>query len=301
MMAKYTHCFAIVALALSMACSDSDDDNGGNGSLPDVGQPDATGQADATSLPDATGMADAVAQPDATSLPDASVGPDATAEDASGQPDAASQGPKYTIDGDLSDWTNPIATITNDGFGVPPDNCGGAFGGDNRIEQIWVDGDSNYFYIGYQYRASGNSSIIHLDTVTGGESSAGGFEAWPRLVTFANPIDRFIAQFEGQDVQVRTVMSDTSVPEISETFMSATMGTGPGYTSELAIPWTALGLSGASANTFRIHAGIYGGDNFGAGDIAPNACSTPADANNAIDNENSFAVDFQGGWEVTAP
>jgi glycosidase len=185
--------------------------------------------------------------------------------------------PRYTIDGDLSDWVAPKARLING-----PSGYDGGFGPDNLLSELLVDWDDSYLYLGYRYRAAGNSAIIHIDLGPGGSLSAERFDAWPRLVRFTTPINLFVAQFEGQPLQLRTVTSDTSTPEITANFLRATAGSAPAYSSELAIPWTTLGFSGRPNITLNIYGGIYGGDNFGAGDIVPNANSTPAAPDNRI-------------------
>lgn len=61
---------------------------------------------------------------------------------------------------------------------------------------------------------------------------------------------------------------------------------------ELAIPWTALGLSGRPAAGTGLMGGIFGGDGYGAGDIIPDAKSTPAGANTITDCYGSCRATF---------
>lgn len=203
--------------------------------------------------------------------------------------------PRYTIDGDLSDWVAPKARLVNG-----PSGYDGGFGPDNVLRELLIDWDDSYLYLGYRYRAAGNSVIIHIDLGPGGSTSAERFDAWPRLVSFATPINVFVAQYEGQAVQLRAVVSDTSAPEITANFLRATAGSAPAYSSELAVPWTTLGFTERPSLTVNIYGGIYGGDNYGAGDIVPNANSTPAAFDNVI---ASFAelrrVTFQTPFSVT--
>ncbi len=257
---------------------------------PDTGPPDVgpldTGPLDAGPLdagPPDTGPSD-------TGPPDTGP-PDTGPIDAGGPPV-----PAYMIDGDLSDWTAVTSSLANPGFGGM-----GLFGPDNRFESLQVYGDANFFYLGYRIRSSGNSAIVHFDTVPGGATSASAFPAWPRLVEFARGIDHFVAQFEGQPVQLRDVLGPSSTPDSAATYFSATVSTGVARTTEIAIPWSALGLGAGGPRTVTVHAGIYGGDNFGAGDIAPNQGSTPAATGNTIDTGMSFRVVFANGWTVTLP
>lgn len=182
---------------------------------------------------------------------------------------------KYTIDGNLSDWTAPKMTLQSPDAGV--------FGPDNNWLTLQADSDEGYLYLAYTYRVAGNSAILYLDTKTGGAAQADNFEAWKRAATFSGGmggVDAFIARYENQSAQLRLVQSDTATPEVSANdYKFAASGTLPEQTVELAIPWTALGLSGRPANGVNVVGGIFGGDGYGAGDIVPNATSTPAGAN----------------------
>ncbi|MDQ3459879.1 MAG: alpha-amylase family glycosyl hydrolase [Deinococcota bacterium] len=210
-----------------------------------------------------------------------------------------SASPKYSVDGDLSDWTSPRAKLLNG-----PEGYDQGFGPDNLFTELLVDWDDLYLYLGYRYRASGNSAIVHLDTGhldtgAGGSASAEGFDAWPRLVTFANPIDYFVAQYQGEPLQLREVVSDTEAREIGSGFAKATAGTSPAFSSEVAIPWAVLGFSGRPEARLNVHAGIYGGDRYGAGDIAPNSNSTPPATDNTIAGfDQNRRADFQTPFSV---
>ena len=201
---------------------------------------------------------------------------------------------KYTINSDLSDWTEPAATLQSPAEGV--------FGPDNNFESLLVDFDETYLYLGYTYRAAGNSVILYLDAVEGGSTAAENFSALPRLVSFNEPVDLFISQFEGQDAQLYNVVSETEVTRFTTLYPIATSGSAPAFTTEAAIPWTALGFEGQpdAGTAINLYAGIYGGDNYGAGDIAPDADSTPAAPENTIASfdENAEAT-FETPFTVT--
>lgn len=202
--------------------------------------------------------------------------------------------PRYSIDGDLSDWTDPKATLING-----PTGYDDGFGADNILNELLVDWDDTYLYLGYRYRANGNSVIIHIDTGPGGSTSAESFNAWRRLVRFATPVNMFVGQYEGQPLQLRTVVADDNVPEISSGFLRATAGSAPAYSSELAIPWSVLGFAERPSTTLNFYGGIYGGDDYGAGDIIPNANSLPAAPNNIIASfDDSRRVTFQTPFSV---
>lgn len=294
------HCRSLLLtllFPLTAGCSDDDDPAPSivdTGVLPVDSGADSGGQLDAEVFAD-------VVEPDTgvvvdTGFADASP-MDAEPMDAMADSgvDAGMRMPAPTIDGDLSDWTSPDVTLTNPGFGGS-----GLFGPDNRFEELLVFADATFLYLGYRYRASGNSALVHLDTVAGGETTPAMFDAWPRLVTFNNGIDHFIAQFEGQDVQFRDAASATMAPENgAATFSASTAGSAPAYVTEVAIPWSAIGLSATSSKTFTLYGGIYGGDGFGAGDIIPNADSTPAVVGNTVDTNDSFRVTYANGLSVT--
>ncbi|PTA68367.1 alpha-amylase family glycosyl hydrolase [Deinococcus arcticus] len=182
---------------------------------------------------------------------------------------------KYTIDGNLSDWTAPKVTVQSPGVGV--------FGADNNWLSLRADSDAQYLYLAYTYRVSGNSAVLYLDTGAGGAAQADSFEAWRRAATFSggvNGVDAFVARYENQRAELRRVASATSTPEVNAAdYFQAASGTLPEQTVELAIPWTALGLSGAPAGGVKVMGGIFGGDGYGAGDIIPDAGSTPPGAN----------------------
>ncbi|MDV6373770.1 alpha-amylase family glycosyl hydrolase [Deinococcus arenicola] len=182
---------------------------------------------------------------------------------------------KYTIDGDLSDWTAPKVNVKSPAEGV--------FGADNNFTSLMADSDATYLYLAYTYTVKGNSAIVYLDTMTGGALKADAFEAWKRAATFIGGmggVDAFVARYENQSAEVRRVGSDTAVPLVNAPdYKYAASGTLPAQTVEMAIPWTALGLTGAPVGGVNIVGGIFGGDGYGAGDIIPDAGSTPAGAN----------------------
>ena len=202
-------------------------------------------------------------------------------------------GARYVIDGDLADWTDPRMTLVNSDGGYDS-----GFGPDNLFGRLLVDWDETNLYLAYSYRAAGNSAVIHLDTEPGGSSSAESFDAWARLVSFNNPIDFFLAQYEGQAVQLRDVVSETQTA-LAEGYDAATGGNAPAYSTELAVPWTLLGFDARPSTTLNFYAGIYGGDGYGAGDIAPNESSDPAAADNTVAGfDQSRRVDFQTPFAV---
>ncbi|GEM45063.1 alpha-amylase family glycosyl hydrolase [Deinococcus cellulosilyticus] len=183
-------------------------------------------------------------------------------------------GSKYTLDGDLSDWTAPKLTLTN-----APGGYDTGFGNDNILKEIRVDADSKYLYLGYVYRASGNSAILHFDHKTGGFTNADALNAWPRKATFNLGIDFFVAQYQNNEPELRLTNGNTV--DLNENFFYETTGSAPEYTTEVIIPWTSLGLADKPA-ILNGYAGIYGGDHYGAGDILPSEKSTPAYTGNKV-------------------
>lgn len=182
---------------------------------------------------------------------------------------------RYTIDGDLGDWKAPKVSVQSPEKGV--------FDADNNFTSLLADSDATYLYLAYTYTVKGNSAIVYLDTGAGGALKADNFEAWKRAATFGGGmggVDAFVARYEHQAAQLRRVSSDTATPEVNTAdYRYAASGTLPAQTVELAIPWTALGLTGAPAGGVNIVGGIFGGDGYGAGDIIPDALSTPSGAN----------------------
>jgi neopullulanase len=188
---------------------------------------------------------------------------------------------KYVIDGTLSDWTTPKASLLN------TNSATAVFGPDNVFTKLLVDWDDAYLYLAYEYRASGNSAIVYLDTTTGGSDKPDTFDAWARLADFANPVDYFLARYQDQNVELRKVNSSTSTTLLpSSQYSFGKTGTFPANVSEMAIPWTNLGFSSRPSSTINFFAGVFG-DNYGAGDIAPDVDSTPAAANNTIGNDSN--------------
>jgi neopullulanase len=189
---------------------------------------------------------------------------------------------KYTIDGTLTDWTTPKASLLN------TNSATAVFGPDNVFAKLLVDWDDTYLYVAYEYRASGNSAIVYLDTTTGGSDKADTFDAWNRRADFANPVDYFLARYQDQDVQLRKVNSSTSTTQLPPSQYSfGKTGTNPANVSEMAIPWTSLGFSSRPSSTINFFAGVFGNDDYGAGDIAPDVDSVPAAASNTIGDGNS--------------
>ncbi|PNY81428.1 alpha-amylase family glycosyl hydrolase [Deinococcus koreensis] len=182
---------------------------------------------------------------------------------------------RYAIDGNLSDWAAPKVDVKS----PKP----GGFGENNNFTRLLADSDANFLYLAYTYRVAGNSAIVYLDTAPGGAAQADSFEAWRRAATFTGAmggVDAFVARYEKQDAQLRRVTSDTATPEVAVAdYKYAASGTLPEQTVELAIPWGALGLSGPPAAGVNVVGGIFGGDDYGAGDIIPDGGSEPSRAN----------------------
>ncbi len=195
---------------------------------------------------------------------------------------------KYVIDGNLSDWS-PQAVLTSPNTSL--------WGENNDFIELLVDWDEHHLYLGYRYRAWGNSVIVYLDVGAGGSNTPRHLDAWPRRAAFATPVNHFLAQYEGQALQLRRFASDTHAPEVWA-FERATTGTHPAFTTEVAIPWSTLGYSERPSLTLNIYAGIFGGDHYGAGDIAPNANSSPAAADNYIDTFDANNAVFRSGFSV---
>lgn len=179
---------------------------------------------------------------------------------------------KYTIDGDLSDWTAPKVTLSSPAEGV--------FGADNNWLTVQADSDATYLYLAYTCRVKGNSAILYLDTKAGGAMKADNFDAWKRAADLAGGADYFLARYENNSAQLRRVDSDMATPEVAAgEYLQASSGTLPAQSFEVAIPWTSLGYTSKPSTPIKLYGGIFGGDGYGAGDIFPDAGSTPAAAN----------------------
>lgn len=198
---------------------------------------------------------------------------------------------KYSIDGDLSDWgSTPVNLLSADA---------GTFGADNNWLSLKADSDAKYLYLGYTYRVSGNRATVYLDVKDGGATSAAGFDVRKQAATFGAGVDFFLSRTDGEAVQLRRVDSDTATTEVAAGgYLSASRGTLPEQSVELAIPWSALGLSGKPSRPINLYAGIFGGDGYGAGDIVPNATSTPSGANEIQDCYNTCKAVYTQGAQL---
>jgi len=199
---------------------------------------------------------------------------------------------RYTIDGNLSDWTSPKLKLSSPDAGV--------FGADNNWLTLQADSDDTYLYLAYTYRVSGNSALLYLDTRTGGAMKADTFDAWPRAANLAGGADYFIARYENQAAQLRRIDSDTATTELPAAgYLQASSGTLPEQSFEVAIPWTSLGFSGRPTTPIRLYGGVFGGDNYGAGDIIPDAGSTPPGANTIGSDADKRRANFTEGLTFT--
>jgi neopullulanase len=179
---------------------------------------------------------------------------------------------RYTIDGDLSDWKAPKLTLNSPNVGV--------FGADNNWLTLQADSDDTYLYLAYTYRVKENSAILYLDTQAGGTLKADGLDAWQRAADLAGGAEYFIARYENQTAQLRHIDSDIKTTELPASgYLQASKGTIPEQSFEVAIPWTSLGYTGRPSTPLKLFGGIFGNDGYGAGDIVPDAGSTPPGAN----------------------
>lgn len=181
---------------------------------------------------------------------------------------------KYTINGDLSDWTAPKVSVNSPAAGV--------FGDSNNWLTLKADSDAQYLYLAYTYKVDGNSAILYLDHAAGGAAQADSFDAWARLATFSGNmggVEAFIARYGNEAPQLRLVNGNATTLVDASKYTTRSTGTLPNQTVEMAIPWAALGLSGPPASGVNMVGGIFGGDNYGAGDIIPDGGSTPSGAN----------------------
>ena len=191
----------------------------------------------------------------------------------SGVPDGPVVG-KYRINGDLSDWAAPKVKVDSPAEGV--------FGANNNWLTLQADSDAQYLYLAYTYRVDGNSALLYLDFKDGGAAQADGFDAWGQAATFTGGmggVDAFIARYVNEAPQLRLVSGDATTLVDASKYTVGVTGTLPSQTVELAIPWSALGLGAAPAAGVNLVGGIFGGDGYGAGDIIPDASSTPGGAN----------------------
>ena len=198
---------------------------------------------------------------------------------------------KYTIDGNLSDWTAPKVSLSSPGAGV--------FGLDNNWLTLQADSDDQYLYLAYTSRVKGNSALLYLDTRTGGASKADGFDAWKRAADLIGA-DYFVAAYENKGAELRRIDSDTATTNLgAASFLRAQAGTLPAQSVELAIPWTQLGFSGKPTSPITMYGGIFGGDGSGAGDIVPDAGSTPPGENTIAPEAQQRRVTFTQGLTFT--
>ena len=193
---------------------------------------------------------------------------------------------KYKIDGDLADWTAAPVKLSSPGAGV--------FGDSNNWLTLQADADAKYLYLAYTYKVDNNKAILYLDVKPNGLTKADALDAWKQAATFsaAQP-DFFLARYGNQAPELRQVVSDTTTSVVgSGSYLAASSGNLPDQTVEVAIPWTALGLSGKPAGGVNLYGGIFGGDGYGAGDIVPDAGSTPPGANTIGSDAESRKATF---------
>ncbi len=194
---------------------------------------------------------------------------------------------KYVIDGDLGDWSAAPLTLSSPAAGV--------FGGDNNWLSLKADRDDNYLYLAYTYKVDNNKALLYLDVKAGGADKANNFDAWKQAAVFnaAQP-DFFLARYNNQAPELRKIESDELTSVVAgSSYQAATSGTLPDQTVEVAIPWSALGLSGKPASGTKLYGGIFGGDGYGAGDIVPDAGSNPPGANTIGSDAENRKVTFQ--------
>ena len=198
---------------------------------------------------------------------------------------------RYAIDGNLSDWTAPKVSLSSPGAGV--------FGADNNWLTLQADSDDQYLYLAYTYRVSGNSALLYLDTRAGGATRADGFDAWRRAADLTGA-EYFLAGYENQSIELRRIDSDTATTNLgTASFVHAQTGTLPAQTAELAIPWTQLGFSGKPTTPITLYGGVFGGDGYGAGDIVPDAGSTPPGQNTTAPEAQQRRATFTQGLTFT--
>lgn len=188
---------------------------------------------------------------------------------AAGGVPAGPQVGRYRINGDLSDWSAPKVKVDSPAAGV--------FGDNNNWLTLQADRDDQYLYLAYTYTVDGNSAILYLNDQPGGITQADGLSAWARAATFGpnvGGIDAFIARYGNEAPQLWIGAGGTLTQVDASKFTVGTRGSLPHQTVELAIPWSALGLSAAPGSVSMV-GGIFGGDGYGAGDIVPDAGSTP--------------------------
>lgn len=149
-----------------------------------------------------------------------------------------------------------------------------------------MQADRNDQYLAYTYRVSSNSAQLDLDT------RADGFDAWRRAANLTGA-DYFLAGYENQSIELRRIDSGTATTSLgTASFVHAQAGTLPAQTAELAIPWTQLGCSSKPST-------LYGGDGYGAGDIVPDAGSTPPGQNTAAPGARQCRATFTQGPTFT--
>ena len=173
----------------------------------------------------------------------------------------------------------------------------GDFGAGNNFQQLEVTWDDAGLTVRATFTASGNSGIVYMDYQPGGINDAENLSAWPRLATFPdNGVDAFFARFGGDPAAKAYLIADGDAQEIE---VEQTVSDGDSLVVTLTFPWETLGFDGRPVgSSIGFFAGIFGGDNYGAGDIAPDDSSTPA-ANNSTDSDDSFRVTFNEPFSVT--
>ena len=173
----------------------------------------------------------------------------------------------------------------------------GDFGAGNNFQTLEVTWDDASLTVRATFTASGNTGIVYMDYEPGGVNDANTLNAWPRLATFPNNgIDAFFARFGGDPAAKAYLIEDGSAQEVE---VEQTVSDGDSLVVTLTFPWETLGFEGKPVgSSIGFFAGVFGGDNYGAGDIAPDESSTPS-ANNSTTGADPFPATFSEPFSVT--
>ena len=173
----------------------------------------------------------------------------------------------------------------------------GDFGAGNDFRTLEVTWDDTSLTVQAVFTASGNSGIVYMDYQPGGINDANTLNAWPRLATFPNNgIDAFFARYSSDPAAKAYLIEGGTAQEIE---VEQTVSDGDSLTVTLTFPWETLGFDGKpTGSSLNFFAGVFGGDNYGAGDIAPDGGSTPS-ADNSTTGADPFPATFNESFSVT--
>lgn len=185
------------------------------------------------------------------------------------------------IDGTIgADWVDSGTLYPNGTLLVNDPTTDSLWSNADDIHNIYINWTTSTLYLGVDYTVNDNGMVLYLDFgstdgITDFVGTGGYAGDWPRLISFpeTNGIDYFYGAWNGGNGNVYAASTSTSTLDITTLCLVATGAQGGGgYHSELACPWSVLGVADPyPTSDINIIAAIVGGDDYGGPDTAPDA------------------------------